>query len=121
MEVYDPLVITAGTTPAVAPVAPTIPRGSAVIIDVGSNGNNLVLEGRGARQGNCVDALGQSVIGQVSACNAVSFYRAANAAIAAGQLKVPALGTATTARRARRYVTLPWSTRTRATTWSPRT
>ena len=95
VEVYDPLVVTAGTTPAVAPVAPTIPRGSAVIIDIGSNGNSLVLEGRGARQGNCVDALGQSVIGQVSACNAVSFYRAADAQIAAGLLKVPALGTAT--------------------------
>ena len=93
VQVYNPLVITAGTTPAAAPTAPTIARGSAVIIDVGSNGNNLVLEGRGARQGNCVDALGQSVIGQVSACNAVSFYRVANAEIANGTLKVPAIGT----------------------------
>ena len=93
VQIYDPLVITAGTTPAAAPVVPTIARGSHVIIDVGSNGNNLVLEGRGARQGNCVDALGQSVIGQVSACNAVSFYRAADAAIANGALTVPALGT----------------------------
>ena len=93
VEIYDPLVITAGTTPAAAPVAPTIPRGSAVIIDIGSNGNNLVLEGSGARQGNCVDALGQSVIGQVSACDAVQFYRVANAEIADGRLKVPALGT----------------------------
>ncbi|HTX25622.1 MAG TPA: hypothetical protein VME19_01245 [Streptosporangiaceae bacterium] len=93
VQVYDPLVVTAGTTPAVAPVAPTIARGSQVIIDIGSNGNNLVLEGQGAQQGNCVDALGQSVIGQVSACNAVNFYRAANAMIAEGVLKVPALGT----------------------------
>jgi hypothetical protein len=93
IQVYNPLVVTAGTTPAVAPVAPTITRGSQVIIDIGSNGNNLVLEGRGARQGNCVDALGQSVIGQVSACNAVNFYRAANAMIAEGFLQVPALGT----------------------------
>jgi hypothetical protein len=93
VQIYDPLVVTAGTTPAVAPVPPTIARGSQVIIDIGSNGNNLVLEGRGARQGNCVDALGQSVIGQVSACNAVSFYRAANALIADGVLKVPPIGT----------------------------
>jgi hypothetical protein len=93
IQVYDPLVVTAGTTPAVAPIVPTIARGSAIIIDVGSNGNNLVLEGRGAREGNCVDALGQSVIGQVSACNAVSFYRVANAEIARGTLKVPAVGT----------------------------
>jgi hypothetical protein len=93
LQVYNPLVITAGTTPAATPVVPHIARGSTVIIDVGSNGNNLVLEGRGARQGNCVDALGQSVIGQVSACNAVNFYRVANAAIRAGFLQVPALGT----------------------------
>jgi hypothetical protein len=93
VQIYDPLVVTAGTTPAVAPVPPTIARGSQVIIDIGSNGNNLVLVGRGARQGNCVDALGQSVIGQVSACNAVSFYRFANAMIADGLLKVPPIGT----------------------------
>jgi hypothetical protein len=65
-----------------------------VIIDAGFNGTNLVLTGAGAQQGNCVDASGQSVIGQVSACNAVAFYNAANAAIANGTLKVPAAGTA---------------------------
>jgi hypothetical protein len=94
LQVYNPLVITAGTTPAVAPVAPTIAPGSQVIIDVGFNGNNLVLQGRGARQGNCVDALGQSLIGQVSACNAVNFYRLANFDIAIGRLQVPPAGTA---------------------------
>ena len=93
LAVYNPLVITTGTTPAAAPVVPTIPRGSQVIIDVGFNGTNLVLEGRGAQQGNCVDALGQSVIGQVSACNAVNFYRLANSEIASGRLQVPARGT----------------------------
>jgi hypothetical protein len=93
VQIYDPLVVTAGTTAAVAPVPPTIARGSQVIVDIGSNGNNLVLEGQGASQGHCVDALGQSVIGQVSACNAVSFYRAANALIAEGVLQVPAIGT----------------------------
>ena len=64
-----------------------------MIIDIGFNGTNLALEGRGARQGNCVDALGQSLIGQVSACNAVNFYRMANFEIADRLLKVPALGT----------------------------
>jgi hypothetical protein len=93
LQVYNPLVITAGTTPAAAPAQPAIPRGSVVVIDVGFNGNNLVLQGRGARRGNCVDALGQSLIGQVSACNAVNFYRAADAAIADGALTIPALGT----------------------------
>ena len=90
LQVYSPLVVTAGTQPAVAPTAPTIAAGSTVIIDVGFNGTNLVLTGAGAQQGNCVDASGQSVIGQVSACNAVNFYNAANAAIARGTLKVPA-------------------------------
>jgi hypothetical protein len=107
LQVYNPLVITAGTTPAATPVAPTIAQGSQVIIDIGFNGTNLALVGpgatnggrfrfgRGNQGGNCVDALGQSLIGQVSACNAVAFYRLANAEIANGTLKVPAAGVAT--------------------------
>ncbi len=94
VQVYNPLVITAGTQPAAAPAAPTIAAGSVVILDIGFNGTNLFLTGAGARQGNCVDASGQSVFGQVSACNAVNFYRTANADIAQGTLKVPAAGTA---------------------------
>jgi hypothetical protein len=94
LQVYNPLVVTAGTQPAVAPTPPTIAAGSAVIIDVGFNGTNLALTGAGAQQGRCVDASGQSLIGQVSACNAVNFYRTANALIANGTLKVPATGTA---------------------------
>jgi hypothetical protein len=93
LQVYSPLVVTAGTQPAVAPTAPTIAAGSVVEISVGFNGTNLALTGAGANQGNCVDALGQSLIGQVSACNAVNFYNAANADIANGSLKVPAAGT----------------------------
>jgi hypothetical protein len=93
VQVYNPLVITAGTTAAATPAAPTIARGSQVIIDVGFNGTSLVLQGQGARQGRCADALGQSVIGQVSACNAVSFYNLANFEIARGTLTVPPAGT----------------------------
>jgi hypothetical protein len=94
IQVYNPLVVTAGTTPA-APVAPapTIQRGDEVEISIGFNGNNLVDIGRGAYQGGCIDALGESLIGQVSACNAVAFYNMANAEIARGILEVPALGT----------------------------
>ncbi|MGD0244919.1 MAG: hypothetical protein ABSB59_31965 [Streptosporangiaceae bacterium] len=95
LQVYNPLVITAGTTAAATPAAPTIARGSQVIIDVGFNGTNLALVGNGARQGACVDALGQSLIGQVSACNAVNFYRMANAEIARGTLQVTPVGTST--------------------------
>ena len=93
LQVYNPLVITAGTTSAATPAAPTIAPGSQVILDFGFNGTNLVLQGRGARQGRCVDALGQSVIGQVSACNAVNFYNLANSEIARGVLTVPPAGT----------------------------
>ena len=95
LSVYSPLVVTAGTQPAVAPVAPTIAAGSVVEISVGFNGTNLFLTGAGAAAGNCVDALGQSVFGQVSTCNAVAFYQAAKADVANGTLKVPAAGTGT--------------------------
>src|SRR5580693_6790331 len=94
VTVYNPLVITAGTTAAVTPTAPTVAAGSQVEISVGFNGTNLALTGAGARQGNCVDALGQSLIGQVSTCNSVAFYKDANAQIANGTLKTPANGTA---------------------------
>src|SRR5579862_4876711 len=95
LQVYSPLVVTAGTQPAVAPVAPTIAAGSVVEISIGFNGTNLFLTGPGTAAGNCVDALGQSVIGQVSACNAVAFYQAASRQIANGTLTIPAAGTAT--------------------------
>jgi hypothetical protein len=93
IQVYDPLVINQGTTPAVAPVAPTIAAGSQVILSVGFNGNALALVGTGARQGNCIDAFGNSIINQTPQCNAANFYRMANALIANGTLTVPATGT----------------------------
>ncbi len=96
LSVYEPLVITAGTTPAVAPVVPQLPRGAVVNIMFGFNGNVLtqVAEGNSVRRGNCVGGLPGSPFGQVSYCNGATFYRAANAAIAAGRLKIPAGGTA---------------------------
>jgi hypothetical protein len=94
LQVYDPLVITQGTTPAVAPTAPTIAAGSQVIISVGANGNAVALVGTGAQQGNCIDAFGNSLINQTPQCNAANFYRLANAEIARGTLTVPPVGTA---------------------------
>src|SRR6266566_5227941 len=94
LQVYDPLVINQGTTPAVAPTPPTIAAGSQVIISLGFNGNSLALVGTGAAQGNCIDAFGNSLINQTPQCNAANFYRMANAEIARGTLKVPAAGTA---------------------------
>ena len=95
LEVYDPLVITQGSTPAVTPKAPSIPRGAQVIINVGFNGNNLVLEGGGAYQGGCIDAFGNSIVAQTSACNAAAFYADANNQIYRGRLRVPRLGVGT--------------------------
>ena len=93
LEVYDPLVINQGTTPAVTPTPPTIAAGSQVIISAGFNGNALALVGAGAAQGNCIDAFGNSLINQTPQCNAANFYRMANAEIARGTLTVPATGT----------------------------
>ena len=95
LQIYDPLVITQGTTPAATPAVPRIPQGAQVIINVGFNGNNLVLEGGGAFQGRCIDAFGNSIIAQTSACNAAAFYAYANFQIATGRLRVPRLGTGT--------------------------
>ncbi len=93
LTVYNPLVITQGTTPEVAPAPPAIARGSQVILSVGYNGNALAVVGPGVRQGNCIDALGNSLIDQTPQCNAASFYRMANFEIARGILKIPAIGT----------------------------
>ena len=93
LTVYDPLVINQGTTPAVAPTPPTIAAGSQVILSVGFNGNALALVGPGVRQGNCIDAFGNSLINQTPQCNAANFYRMANAEIARGTLTIPPAGT----------------------------
>jgi hypothetical protein len=93
LQVYNPLVITQGTQPEVAPTPPTIARGSQVILSVGFNGNALAVVGPGVRQGNCIDAIGNSLINQTPQCNAARFYRMANFEIARGILKIPAIGT----------------------------
>jgi hypothetical protein len=93
VQVYDPLVVNQGTTPAAAPTAPTIAAGSQVIISAGFNGNALALTGAGATQGKCIDALGNSIINQTPQCNAAAFYQLANQEIANGTLTVPPTGT----------------------------
>ena len=92
LQVYNPLVIDQGTTPEVAPTPPTIARGSQVILSVGFNGGALALVGRGARQGNCLDAFGNSLVDQTPQCNAANFYRMANAEIRRGTAEDPGHG-----------------------------
>jgi hypothetical protein len=96
LSVYEPLVITQGTTPAAVPVVPTLPAGAIVTIDFGFNGTNLTQVGAtptALTQGHCVNGLNGSIFGQVSFCNGTAFFRAARTAEAAGQLVVPATGT----------------------------
>jgi hypothetical protein len=100
LSTYEPLVITQGTQAAAAPVVPTLPAGAVVTIDFGFNGTNLTLKGAtGATLGGakCVNGLAGSIFGQVSFCNGVAFFAAANKAIAAGVTTIPAVATATKA------------------------
>ena len=84
LQVYNPLVITQGTQPEATAAPPTIAPGSQVILSVGFNGNAVALVGQGARQGNCIDAFGNSLINQTPQCNAANFYQLANAEIRRG-------------------------------------
>lgn len=110
---YEPLVIDQGTQPAVAPVVPQLAANSVVGIWFGFNATYLTLQRnarargrvgpgantnfrmdtRGGANGNCVNGTPGSPFGQFAYCNAVNFFQAANAAIQAGKLQVPALGT----------------------------
>jgi hypothetical protein len=96
LSVYSPLVITQGTTPAAAPVVPTLPAGAIVTVDFGFNGTNLTQVGAtptALADGNCVNGLAGSIFGQVSFCNGTQFFAAVATAEGAGLLKVPALAT----------------------------
>ncbi len=91
LAIYRPLVVDRGTQPAAPPVVPKLPPGSVVGMWFGFQGNTLTL--RGATDG-CVNGLPGSPFGQFAYCGAPEFFRAANAAIGAGKLKVPPVGTA---------------------------
>jgi hypothetical protein len=96
LSVYNPLVITQGTTPAVAPVVPVLPRNAIVTIDFGFNGTDLTQVGATANalaQGRCVNGQGGSIFGQVSFCNGINFFNAAFALMREGKLTVPSAGT----------------------------
>jgi hypothetical protein len=105
ISIYAPLVVDQGTKPAVQPVVPKLPRNAVVGIWFGYNANNLTLVKshrarhrhfniRGGGSGNCVNGVNGTVFGQFAYCNAPAFFQAANAAIKAGKLTVPPLGTA---------------------------
>ncbi|HUN35366.1 MAG TPA: hypothetical protein VMU95_25475 [Trebonia sp.] len=96
LSVYDPLVITQGTTPAVAPVVPKLPARNIVTIDFGFNGTDLTQVGATANaltQGNCVNGQGGTDFGQVSFCNGTNFFNTAHQMEREGRLRVPSEGT----------------------------
>ncbi|MBV9448085.1 MAG: hypothetical protein JO345_19555 [Streptosporangiaceae bacterium] len=94
LNTYEPLVVTQGTQPAIAPQAPNLPAGAVITYDIGFNGTNLTLiNSQGTNsvaQANCVNGLPGSIFGQVSFCNAANFFNAANNANL--NPAVPALG-----------------------------
>jgi hypothetical protein len=99
LSVYDPLVVTQGTTPAVTPPVPTLPANAIVTIDFGFNGTDLTQVGATPTTlsgANCVNGEPGSVFGQVSFCNGVRFFNVAHRLEAEGKLVVPSPGTSNT-------------------------
>jgi hypothetical protein len=100
LYVYNPLVITAGTTPAVKPVVPKLPKNAIVTIDFGFNGTFLLQKGAtpdALSQGNCIDGMPgspASPFGQVSFCNGANFFNAAFRMERTGRLTIPSAGMA---------------------------
>ena len=95
LYVYNPLVITAGTTPAVAPVVPKLPKHAIVTIDFGFNGTFLIQKGAtpdALAQGNCVNGMPGSPFGQVSFCNGANFFSAAARMGRTARMHVPFAG-----------------------------
>jgi hypothetical protein len=93
--VYDPLVITQGTTPAVKPVMPRLPKHYVATIDFGFNGTDLTQVGatrHTLRDANCVNGQGGADFGQVSFCNGTNFFNEAFLLERQGKLRVPSEG-----------------------------
>ena len=86
LSIYRPLVVTAGTRPAVDPLVPTLPAGAVVEISVGFNGDELTLAdrngGRDIAEARCVNGLPGSIFGQEIFCNAPGLFAAAGGRVA---------------------------------------
>jgi hypothetical protein len=93
ISLYNPLVVDTGTQPAVTPTMPTLPDGAIVALWFGFNGTTLKLTGA-ARQGHCINGLGNDLFGQFAYCNASAFFARARQALRDGRIVAPPLGTA---------------------------
>ena len=97
ISIYNPLVITQGSTPAAPSVVPTLPANAVVALWFGYDGDTLTLQANpGAlHSAACVNGTRNGgLFGQYAYCNAPAFFWAAHHAIHKGQLIVPPLGTA---------------------------
>jgi len=96
VALYNPLVITAGTTPEVAPTTVTFDVNNHVVgIWLGSNSNTLALTNAvGIANGVCVAGTPNSPFGQFGFCNVAAFWRAIEVVRAQGLLPVPPIGLA---------------------------
>jgi hypothetical protein len=96
LSVYDPLVVTEGTRPAVQPTIPPIPANAVVTVDFGFNGKELFPVGATPgtlAEADCVTGQPGSAFGQVSFCNGIKFFDAVRTAEREGLLRVPSPGT----------------------------
>jgi hypothetical protein len=96
VALYNPLVITAGTTPEVAPVPVNFTANNHVVgIWMGSNSNTLALSNQvGITNGNCAAGTPNSPFGQFAFCNVQAFWKAIEIVRAQGLLAVPPIGIA---------------------------
>lgn len=86
LSTYPPLVIDAGTTPAISPMPAHLPKGAVVGLWGGGNDTFTKLVGAGAAQ--CVNGADGRLFGQVFFCGAAHFFSVVNTA----GLAIPALG-----------------------------
>jgi hypothetical protein len=96
LSVYDPLVVTQGTKPAVVPSVPKIPANAVVTIDFGFNGKELFQVGATPTtlaDANCINGQAGSIFGQASFCNGIDFFNEVQKDEREGLLKVPSPGT----------------------------
>ena len=94
ITIYNPLVINQDNAVAgvdfITPTVPTVPANAVVGIWFGSNALTITLTGS---TNGCVNGAPNSIFGQFAYCNAPAFFAAAQTAIAAGLLTIPAPGT----------------------------
>ncbi|KAF4627692.1 hypothetical protein G7Y89_g10462 [Cudoniella acicularis] len=97
-QIYHPLLVNQDTAVPnvnlIPPVIPTLPTNNVVGIWFGSNANTIRLTG--TTQG-CVNSLDSSLFSQFAYCNGPEWFAAAEVAVAAGKLTVPAPGLSTKA------------------------